>query len=279
MIFLKKKRKSIVRFETGSRLPVVSYITAAVVLSSFFLMLTILTSGFSLSLGGHSAEGDLNHDGVINAADAYQIIKNASDGNLPGVKKKTADVNNDGTIDKKDALLILQYSSKTSEQLGVSAKGNTSIEAPNTSAMVIGASAGSSGGEDAAADFTHQTVSVGADSYVKSGTSRSCAFYTTDNNFYTTARVSNKWQSGGKTLYQIDIRVKNNSANSAGSPALTLKLSGGASVTQKWSCNADSAENSIAVQPLTNGYIPSGGSIRCGIIVESPADIQIESIS
>ena len=277
---MKKKRKSIVRFEQGSRLPVVAYITAAVVLSSFFLMLTILSSGFSLSVGSHSAAGDLNGDGVINAADAYQIIKNASDGKLNGVKKKHADLNDDGKIDKKDALLILQFSSKSSDILGEPGKGSTAIEAPNTSAMVVGASAGGSGSADSSAEaFTHQPVSVGADNFVKSGTSASTAFFTNENDIYTTARISNKWKSGGKTMYQIDITVKNNSESAVGSPAVNLKLSGSASVTQKWSCNADSTDNNITVQPTTNGYITSGGSIRCGIIVESPAEIKIEAIS
>lgn len=274
---MKKKRKSIVRFEPGSKLPVVSYITAAVVLSSFFLMLTIISSGFSLSLGESSTTGDLNNDGVVNSADAYQIIKNASNGKLEGVKKKSADIDGNGKIDREDAMMILQYSSRTSDHLGIPAKGNTSIEAAKPASMTIGASANS--GTNTAGEFTHQPVSVGADSYVKSGTSANTAFCTNENNIYATARVSSKWKSGGKTRYQIDVTVKNNSAGSAGAPALTLKLSGSASVNEKWSCNADSSENSVSVQPTTNGYIPSGGSIKCGFIVESPANIKIESIS
>ena len=143
--------------------------------------------------------------------------------------------------------------------------------------MTIGASAG--GGTDTAADFTHQPVSVGADSYAKAGTSKFTAFCTTENNIYATARISSKWRSGGKTMYQIDVTVKNNSAAAAASPALSLKLSSSASVIKNWSSNASSTDDGVTVQPITNGYIPSGGSRRCGLIVESPADIQIQSIA
>ncbi|MCQ2479434.1 MAG: dockerin type I repeat-containing protein [Clostridia bacterium] len=267
---MKKKKRSFIKIEPGSKLPVILYATTAVLLSSIFLVISIFASGTSMSLKAPSGrKGDVNHDGKIDAADAYEIINLIKSGKTD----VAADLNGDGVINEQDAALIVQYSSKTSDVLGTAAKGNTELETPIMT--TVESTSSTEGGEES--DEKGPTVSNGE--LVKSGNSKHVAFLTSDSDVYTTARVVNKWKSGGKNMYQIELTQKNNGQNLAGDSTVTVKLSGSASVEKTWDCTADSSSDGLKITSQCNSYVPTGGSIKCGLIVSSASDITVQEIS
>lgn len=275
---LKKKKRSLIKIVPGSKLPIILYASTAVLLSSIFLVISILASGTSIALNTSSGKkGDINHDGKVDAADAFEIISISKGGKADDSQKSAADLNGDGVVNEQDAMLIVQYSSKTTDVLGTPAKGNTNLESPAmaTATTVDENSESSESGEDA----SESTPTVSNGELVKSGNSKSTAFLTSDNDVYTTARVVNKWKSGGKNMYQIELTQKNNGANLAGDSSVIVKLSGDASVEKTWSCSADSTSDGLKVTSQCNSYVPNGGSISCGFIVSSSSDITVQSIS
>lgn len=274
---MKKKKRSLIKIEPGSKLPVILYATTAVILSGIFLVISILASGTSMSIKAPSGKkGDINHDGKVDAADAAEIISMSKTGKFDSVEKAAADLNGDGKVNEKDAMLIIQYSSKSTDVLGTPAKeGNTDLESP-LMAVVNNSAANSTEEGDESSENT-PTISNGE--LVKSGNTKIAAFLTSDSDVYTTARVVNKWKSGNKNMYQIELTQKNNSANLAGDSSVVVKLSGGADVEKTWSCTADSTSDGLKITSQCNSYVPKGGSIKCGLIVSSTSDITVEAIS
>ena len=262
---MKKKKNPIMNFETGSRLPIVFYAIAAVILSCLFMIITLITSGFSFTLGRELSSGDLNNDGVLNAADALHIIMRENKNlDFNGAQIDAADVNSDGKINDIDAKLIIQYASETSKKLGVSAVGNTKMESPSPVKK-----------DDASSENTEQQE----DSFVRTGNSYGAAFSTSEAGIYSTARIANKWQANGKYYYQINISLKNYSGQYISDSSLEIDFSSGVTVEKSWKCSAENGDFGINITTQTYQYVPNGGTLNCGIIVSSPSEIEVESVS
>lgn len=277
MILLKKKKPaSPIRFEPGSKLPLVFYAVTAIILSCIFMIITLATSGFSFTLGRELDVGDINNDGKINACDALKILQR--DGNkadFSGAQIDAADLNGDGVINALDATLIVQYASETSDKLGVLAVGNTRLEKFPTTVPA-----------DNATDTAENTDGTGEDgqteteaSYVKIGNSDFAAFCTTEAEIYTSANLSNIWISNGKYFYQIDITLTNRSNGWLADSNFELQLSGAAVIEKTWSCYAQDSDFGINITTQNNTYVPNGGSMKCGLVVSSGAPLTIESVT
>lgn len=266
-VFLKKKKKPVLNFDKSSKLPIIFYMMLAVILSCIFMIITLATSGFSFTIGKSLSEGDLNNDGKLSASDAlYIIMKDKDDIQFSGAQIDAGDINKDGKINNLDATLVVQYSSGKSAKLGVLSTETTKMESP---------SASKSTNDDTATNETQQDTS----NFVRTGSSYGTAFCTTDDNVYTTAKITNKWQSGGKYYYQVDIAVKNNSSQYIGDTTVEVDFSNDITVEKNWSCSVEKSDFGWNVTTQCNTYISNGGTLKCGMIVSSPIALEIESVS
>lgn len=266
VLLLKEKKGFAVNFEPGSKLPLVFYLIAAVILSCLFMMITLITSGFSFTLSGEFPSGDLNNDKSINASDALHVIMRENKNmDFNGAQIDAGDVNGDGVINELDATLIIQYASETSEKLGVLAVGNTKLEKP-------------AGKKTVTAD-SQQTAESPEESFVRSGNSYSAAFCTSESDVYTSARIVNKWYTDNKYMYQIEIAMKNNSGQYIGDSSLELEFSSGVTLEKNWKCYVESDDFRLNITTQCYQYVPDGGVMKCGLIVSSTTDIELESVS
>lgn len=281
MIFLKEKKSAAIKFEPGSKLPVIFYGITAVILSCLFMMLALITSGFSFTVGRSLSIGDINNDGKVSAADALQIIMRENKKvDFNGAQIDAADINGDGVINRLDATLIVQYASESSDKLGVLAQGNTSMEAPAPVKAAAKPETSEAADKNQSSESeAAQTVEANADSFVRSGTSYGAAFCTSDSDIYTTARIVNRWQANGKNMYQVEIVLKNNSGSYIGDSSLDLVFNGAVSVEKSWKCNVDDSDYGLQIVTDCGAYVPNGGSMKCGLIVSSPSVVEIESVS
>ncbi len=263
---LKEKKGFYTNFEQNSKLPIIFYLITAAVLSCVFMITALITSGFSFTLKGEFSSGDMNNDKIINASDSLYIIMHESKKtDFNGAQIDAGDVNSDGVIDKLDATLIIQYASETSKKLGVPAIGNTKMENPSN--------------KETQSPDTQQSENNPEDNFVRSGNSYYTAFCTSESEIYTAATVANKWQKDGKYYYQINIVLKNNSGQYIGDSSLELEFSNSVTVEKSWSCYAENSDLGLNITTQCYSYVPSGGIIKCGIIVSSPSDIEMESVS
>lgn len=272
VIFLKKKKTSVLKFEPGSKLPVIFYGVTAVILSCAFMIITLITSGFSFTLGKSLESGDLNYDKAVNASDALQIMmREAKKSDFNGAQIDAADLNGDGVINELDALLIVQYSSESSDKLGVLAKGNSSLEAFPTA---VPANIDSTDESDA-----QSTDEKEEEEYVHNGNSIYNAFCTNEEEIYTSAKIVNKWYTGGKHYYQVEITLRNNSDSYMTDGTVELEFSKNAAVEKTWCCTAQTTDFGIDVTTQNNAYIASGSQMDCGLIVSSDFPLEIEKVS
>lgn len=263
-VFLEKSKKPVIKFDPNSNLPVLFYAIAAVILSCIFIIITLFTTGFNFTISRELSSGDLNNDGNHSASDALYIMqRNQGKINFNGAQIDAADVNKDGVINDLDATLIVQYASGTSKKLGILAIGNTTMEKP------------SSGTKSTSA----QAVSAQETNFVSTGKSYAAAFFTSENNVYTTAKIANKWQSNGKYYYQVDIVFKNNSGQYIGDSTVELDFSNDVTVEKSWKCSAADSDFGLNISTQSYSYIPDGGTLKCGLIVSSPSEVEIDSVS
>lgn len=269
VIFLKEKKSTGVRFESGSKLPLILYVLTAVILSCAVMMGTMLTSGFSFTLGRQLGQGDMNGDGELNASDALKIIMRENNQlEFNGTQLDAGDINGDGAINQLDALLIIQYSTKSSEKLGILSSVNVSMEEPL------------SGPRTEETENTDSDVQQPSEeTFVRAGSSYLTAFLTSQDNIFSTARIVNCWKSDGKNKYQIEITVKNNSQEYIGSHSVDLEFSNNVTVENSWKCYTEENDYGIEVTTQSSSYISPGGYTKCGLIVSSKSEISLESVS
>lgn len=259
-----KKKGPAIKFEEGSKMPIIFYAITAVVLSCFFMIVTLLTSGFSFTLSKELPAGDVNGDGKINSVDALQVILHENDKiRFNGAQIDAADINKDGEINDLDALLIEQYSNKCTNKLGELAPVNVSIENPNAKKNV------------SSVDTT-----VTENGVLKSGNSYASTFSTSESGIYTSATVTNKWQADNKYMYQIEITVTNNSDTYMGDTSLDIGFSGkNTEIEKTWDCYEDNADFGTKIKTNSKTYTAPGGSIKCGMIISCSSPSEVKSIA
>lgn len=262
-----KESKPIIKFEIGSKQPFALFFISAVITSSFFIIAALVLSGVSFTALNSLPLGDINNDGKINTSDAIEIIlyeKQLKEFN--GSQLDAADINSDNKIDHADALLIIQYSSGESKKIGDSIPTTLppkQEEQPTSSYENV---------EPTSPPAQEVT-------FKRSGSSENGAFLTSEKDLYYTVRIINSWQSpSGKYMYQIQLKVKNNSFNSMYSTSADIVLSGNAQVEKSWDCTAKSDGNTVKVVTDDIGSIKHGKTYSCGFILSSDTALNINGI-
>ncbi len=259
------KKSPSIKFEEGSKMPIIFFITTAVILSCFFMIITLITSGFSFTLSKELPAGDVNGDGKINAVDALQIILHEDDKiRFNGAQIDAGDINKDGVINDLDALLIEQYSNNCSDKLGVLTPVNVSMENPNAGKKTV-----------------KPEPAVSEDNGIlKSGASYASVFSTSESDLYISATIANKWQADDKYMYQLDITVKNNSDSYIADPSIDIVPGGkNTEIEKTWGCYELDSDYGMKIKTQSNLYTAPGGYIKCGIIISSTSPSAIKSIS
>lgn len=257
----KAKRKSGISFEPGSKQPFVLYLISIIIISAIITIIALASSGLAVKLGSSPSPGDINGDGVINSVDSLILMKYiVGQGELDEVQCNNADVDKNDVLNSKDALLILQFSSGASEKIGTPAAAEESTEpqAEQTSSQ-----------SEQSTEPTSQEETTQIE-YERSGTSDNAAYFSTDKNTYFTARITNKWKdSNGKNMYQIDIRIKNNSEKSIYNTSGYISFSSDAKIEKSWNCSTRSVSQAIKITTSNNSTLYSGGTFSCGFIASS----------
>ena len=113
--------------------------------------------------------------------------------------------------------------------------------------------------------------------YERSGVSDDAAYFSTDKNIYFTARITNKWKdASGKNMYQIEVKIKNNSAKSMYNTSAYISFSSPTEVGKAWSCSTKSGSQAIKITTNNESTLYSGGTFGCGFTVSSDSsDLKI----
>ncbi len=100
-------------FSDGSLLPTKDFTISLGKISGNDLPVTITQGTFqkevSMKLFKSIPLGDSNFDGVVNAVDALNILKQAVNKPVTVFHEEVTDLNGDGSVDAKDALLVLRF--------------------------------------------------------------------------------------------------------------------------------------------------------------------------
>ena len=191
---------------------------------------------------------------------------------LNETQRGNADVDKNEVLNSKDALLILQFSNGSSEKIGTPATANKNTEAPTEPVSTQSKPSGGNQTEPAS-----QEAAVTEKEYERSGVSDDAAYFSTDKNIYFTARITNKWKdASGKNMYQIEVKIKNNSAKSMYNTSAYISFSSPAEVGKAWSCSTKSGSQAIKITTNNESTLYSGGTFGCGFTVSSDSsDLKI----
>lgn len=269
----KAKRKSGINFEPGSKQPFALYLISIIIISALITIIALASSGLAVKLGASSSLGDVNGDGVINSGDSLLLMKHlVGQSELNETQRGNADVDKNEVLNSKDALLILQFSNGSSEKIGTPATANESTEAQTE--PVSTQSKPSDGNQTESAS---QEVAATEKEYERSGVSDDAAYFSTDKNIYFTARITNKWKdASGKNMYQIEVKIKNNSAKTMYNTSAYISFSSPAEVGKSWSCSTKSGSQAIKITTNNESTLYSGGTFGCGFTVSSDSsDLKI----
>lgn len=269
----KAKKKSGLSFEPGSKQPFALYLISIIIISALITIIALASSGLAVKLGASSSLGDVNGDGVINSGDSLLLMKYlVGQSELNETQRGNADVDKNEALNSKDALLILQFSNGSSEKIGTPATANENIEAPTEPVSTQSKPSGGNQTESAS-----QEVAATEKEYERSGVSDDAAYFSTDKNIYFTARITNKWKdASGKNMYQIEVKIKNNSAKSMYNTSAYISFSSPAEVGKSWSCSTKSGSQAIKITTNNESTLYPGGTFGCGFTVSSDSsDLKI----
>ncbi len=269
----KAKKKPGLSFEPGSKQPFALYLISIIIISALITIIALASSGLAVKLGASSSLGDVNGDGVINSGDSLLLMKYlVGQNDLDETQQSNADVDKNETLNSKDALLILQFSNGSSEKIGTPAAASE-----NTEAQTEPVSSQSEPSSENQTEPTSQEVTAAEKEYERSGTSDDAAYFSTDKNIYFTARITNKWKdASGKNMYQVEVKIKNNSAKSMYNTSAYINFSSQAEVDKSWSCTAKSGSQAIKITTNNESTLYSGGTFGCGFTVSSDSsDLKI----
>ena len=116
---MKKNKRPGVRFEEGSKQPMLLFFIGVIIVCSVIVIASLATSGLSFTLGKNLTKGDVDSDTKLDSGDALNIIlreKGSIDFN--GSQIDAADIDGNGSINYDDAVMIIQYSTGEVSRLG-----------------------------------------------------------------------------------------------------------------------------------------------------------------
>ena len=77
-------------------------------------------------------------------------------------------------------------------------------------------------------------------------------------------------------MYQIEVKIKNNSAKSMYNTSAYISFSSPAEVGKSWSCSTKSGSQAIKITTNNESTLYSGGTFGCGFTVSSDSsDLKI----
>ena len=116
---MKKNKRPGVRFEEGSKQPMLLFFIGVIIVCSVIVIASLATSGLSFTLSKNLSKGDVNSDKKLDSGDALKIILREK-GNIDfnGSQIDAADIDGNGSINYDDAVMIVQYSTGEVLRLG-----------------------------------------------------------------------------------------------------------------------------------------------------------------
>lgn len=275
----KAKKRSGLHFEPGSKQPFMLYIIFIIIVSAIITIISLISSGLSVKLGSQASSlGDINNDGVVNSADSLLLMKYiVGQTELDSTQRVNADVDRNDTLNSKDALLIIQFSSGSSTKIGKPSE--------NDSYTALSDNTVASQSETHESEQTSEPVSQEQETtekeFLRSGSSDNAAYFSTDKNIYFTARISNKWTgSNGKHMYQIEIKVKNNSSKSIYNTSAYISFSSESVIDKTWGCSIKNSSQPFKTITNNESTLYPGGTYSYGFTVASDSsDLSISSFT
>ncbi|MBQ7596391.1 MAG: dockerin type I repeat-containing protein [Clostridia bacterium] len=286
---MKKEAKPAVRFEEGSKQPMLLFFLGVIIVCAVIVIVSLATSGLSFTLGKKLAKGDINSDETLNSVDALNVLLRENGSvDFNGSQIDAADVDDNGRISSDDAVMIVQYSTGQSDRLGkmltLSEPDEIQVIKPYDAAV---SAVSQSNDEDTTQANSDEDVSKqesqvqqepAQPDYNMSGSSDDTAYLTDDNNLYFTARVSNSWVGeSGKNMYQIDFTVKNNSDTMIYTTYANVELSDDVLIEKTHNCQVVKKDDGSLKVTVSNAVMPFG-SYRCSFIVSSLSEISVSSV-
>lgn len=284
---MKKNKRPGVRFEEGSKQPMLLFFIGVIIVCSVIVIASLATSGLSFTLSKNLTKGDVNSDKKLDSGDALKIILREK-GNIDfnGSQIDAADIDRNGSINYDDAVMIVQYSTGEVLRLGNMIK-QSEPDAVQVISPDVNRSAENSDtlkdnenkdGDTARDNETDAQQEQSEPEYSLSGLSEGTAYVTGENEIYYTARVSNSWVGeNGRTMNQIDFTVKNNSDKTIYYTTADVTLSDDALIEKTHNCSVNENDSGGMKVTVKNAVMPFG-SYKCSFIVSSISEVSVAAV-
>lgn len=270
----KKKTSELIKFEPGSKQPFILFMIVTVIISAVIIIVALISSGVSIDSADEFELGDINGDGKIDSADVLLMMNHVSGAEtLTGDMLKRADINADKTVNSNDAYYLIQYVNKSGNQSGIeSVTDNKTSQPDSTSEPTSEASQSEPESAENSNNKNEETV--------LSGKSYSSAFLTGENQLYYSARIVNRWQSADSAnMYQIELKIKNNSEKTVYNTSSDISFTSPVSVESCNGCTATQNETgALTVKTNNEGSVKPGGTFTCSFVVSCSEETDISSV-
>lgn len=277
----KDNTKPILKFEPGSRQPFILYLISITIVSAVIVIVCLFASGLSFSDDNKENLGDINLDGIVDAADVLMLSQHLTgNSKLNEEQLVAADVDNNGEVNSKDSMLIIQYLGSNPENSAPAADANKPAEptSENTEEGTTASADNETTEQTTKEETTAPEISV---DFAISGKSDNMAYLTGENGVYYAARISNSWKSSdGKYMYQVEVSIKNNSAKTVYNTSADINFSNPVDIEKDWNCTATNNENgAVKLKTQNDGRILTGGTFNCGFVISAGCPITINSVT
>lgn len=269
----KNKQSELLKFEPGSKQPFILFMIAVIILSAVIIIAALFSSGVSLGSKDKSDRGDINGDGKIDSADILLIMNHISGAEeLTGDMLKRADINSDKSVNSNDAYALVQYVNQSGGQVDIQAITAQSSQPESTSQPTQG---------DAQSEPENSNEPDSADDLLLTGKSYSSAFLTGENKLYYSARIVNRWQSADSAnMYQIELKVKNNSEKTIYNTSADISFTSPVSIESYNGCTVkESDSGALKVRTSNEGSVLPGGTYSCSFVVSCAQETEISSVT
>ena len=273
----KNKQSELLKFEPGSKQPFILFMIAVIILSAVIIIAALFSSGVSLGSKDKSDRGDINGDGKIDSADILLIMNHISGAEeLTGDMLKRADINSDKSVNSNDAYALVQYVNQSGGQVDIQAITAQSSQPESTSQPTQGDAQSEPQSEPENSDEPDS-----ADDLLLTGKSYSSAVLTGENKLYYTARIVNRWQSEDSTnMYQIELKVKNNSEKTIYNTSADISFTSPVSIESYNGCTVkESDSGALKVRTSNEGSVLPGGTYSCSFVVSCAQETEISSVT